>query len=257
MTTLKYSTIGLGEKHVLVLHEWLGDHSNYDPVLPYLNTEKFRWIFIDLRGYGLSKNLSGQYTCQEASEDVQRLANKLGIHSVYIVGHSMSAMIAQKIAVDNPGLLKKMVLVTPVPASGTQINKEDANILRASVFDDLKIRNAINLRTGERYNSTWLDTKLKQANNASTPEARAGYLEMFLKTDFSDKVKGLKIPVRVIVGKYDIPAFQKQTIQKLFSDWFNDLEIIECNESGHYPMLECPIFFASILEKLISDSRNC
>ncbi|MEE4378491.1 MAG: alpha/beta hydrolase [Candidatus Competibacteraceae bacterium] len=257
MTILKYTTVGSGAEHVIVLHEWLGDHSNYDPVLPYLNTEKFKWIFVDLRGYGLSKDLSGQYTCKEASEDVQRLINKLGIQSVYIVGHSMSAMVVQRIAVDNPVLLKKMVLVTPVPASGTQINKEDADILRASVFNDSKIRNAIHLRTGERYNPTWLDIKLKRANDASAPEARAGYLEMFLKTDFSDKVKGLKIPVRVIVGKYDIPAFQKQTIQKLFSDWFNDLEIIECNESGHYPMLECPVFFASTLEKLISDSKNC
>ncbi|WP_325894995.1 alpha/beta fold hydrolase [Grimontia sp. NTOU-MAR1] len=254
MTTLRFLTIGTGAKHVVVLHEWLGDHSNYDPILPYINTKQFKWIFVDLRGYGLSKDLSGQYTCQEASEDVQRLVSELGIHSVYIVGHSMSAMVAQKIAVDNPELLKKMLLITPVPASGIQINLEDANILRASVFDDGKIRNAINLRTGERYNATWLDTKLKLANNASAPEARAGYMEMFLETDFSDKVKGLKIPVRVIVGKYDIPAFQKRTIQELFSDWYNDLEIIECSESGHYPMLECPIFFASTLEKLILDS---
>ena len=157
MTILKYSTIGSGTEHVIVLHEWLGDNSNYDPVLPYLDTKKFKWIFVDLRGYGLSKNLSGQYTCQEASDDVQRLINNLGIRSVNIVGHSMSAMIAQKIAVDSPESLKKMVLVTPVPASGIQINNKDADILRASVFDDSKIRNAINLRTGERYNpACWI-----------------------------------------------------------------------------------------------------
>ena len=204
----------------------------------------------------MSKNLTGQYTCQEASDDVQRLINNLGIRSINIVGHSMSAMVVQKIAVDSPEALKKMVLVTPVPASGIQINNKEADNLRAGVFDDSKIRNAINLRTGERYNSAWLDTKLKLANNASTQEARAGYLEMFLKTDFSDKVKGLKLPVGVIVGKYDIPAFQMQTIQKLFSDWYRDLEIIECKESGHYPMLECPVFFASALEKLISDSKT-
>lgn len=257
MTILRYSTIGSGTELVIVLHEWLGDHSNYDPVLPYLNTEKFKWLFVDLRGYGLSKDFSGQYTCQEASEDVQRLIQKLGVQKANMVGHSMSAMVVQKIAVDSPASIIKMVLVTPVPASGIQINEEDATILRASIFDDSKIRDAINQRTGERYNSTWLDTKLKLANNASIPEARAGYLEMVLKTDFSDNIKGLEIPVRVIVGKYDIPAFQKQIIQKLFSDWFFDLEIIECNESGHYPMLECPIFFASTLEKLFSDSNNC
>lgn len=240
-----------------MLHEWLGDHSNYDPVLPYLNTDAYRWIFVDLRGYGLSKKLTGQYTCDEASKDVQHLIEESGYQSVNIVGHSMSAMIVQKVAVDNPGLVKKMVLVTPVPASGIQLNDVDASNLRAGIFDDSKIRNAINLRTGGRYNSAWLDMKLNLANNASTHEARAGYLEMFLKTDFSEKVRGLELPVRVIAGKHDIPAFQKKTIEKLFSVWFNDLEIIECNESGHYPMLECPVFFASTLEKLISDSKIC
>ena len=251
MVLLNYSTIGSGEEPVIVLHEWLGDHSNYDSVLPYLNTEKFKWIFVDLRGYGLSKHLSGQYTCNEASDDVQQLIKNLGFSNVNIVGHSMSAMIAQKIAVDSPRSIKKLILVTPVPASGIQISIEDAENLRNSVFNDSKIRNAINLRTGERYNSAWLDTKLKLANNASTQVARAGYLEMFIKTDFSAEVKGLKLPVRVIVGKYDIPAFQRQTIQKLFSLWFCDFKLIECNESGHYPMLECPVFFASSVERLI------
>ena len=42
MTILKYSTIGSGAEDVVVLHEWLGDHSKYDPVLPYLDIKKFK-----------------------------------------------------------------------------------------------------------------------------------------------------------------------------------------------------------------------
>ncbi|KXF81919.1 alpha/beta fold hydrolase [Enterovibrio coralii] len=254
MSILSYSTIGSGPEYVVVLHEWLGDHSNYEPVITYLDTQKFTWIFVDLRGYGDSKELSGEYTCEEASEDVQRLIDKLGIHSVNLVGHSMSALVAQKILVDNPLLLKKLILVTPVPASGIQISETDADELRTSVFEHSKIRHLINLRTGKRYNSSWLDAKLMLATKASTPKARAGYLEMFLNTDFSSQLLGCSSPVRVIVGKHDIPAFQRETIKKLFSQWYKDLVIVECKESGHYPMLECPVFFASMLEKFVTES---
>lgn len=254
MTGLNYSTVGSGKEPVIVMHEWLGDHSNYDPVLPYLNKELYTWYFVDLRGYGLSKHLTGQYTCQEAANDVRRLIGELKLKKVDIVGHSMSAMVAQRIAVDNPDLILNLVLVTPVPASGIQLSKNDADMLKAGAHDDSVIRNAINLRTGNRYNSTWLDHKLDLANKAASVAAREGYLHMFLTTDFSPEANGLKLPVKVIVGKFDIPAFQKSAVHTLFSVWYSDLEIIECHESGHYPMLECPVFFASTVEKLLSSA---
>lgn len=254
MAGLNYSTVGSGEEPVIVMHEWLGDHSNYDPVLPYLNKRQYTWHFVDLRGYGLSKQLTGQYTCREAADDVHRLIGQLKLKKVHIVGHSMSAMVAQRIAVDNPELIQKLVLVTPVPASGIELSKNDAEMLKAGAHDDSVIRNAINLRTGSRYNSTWLDHKLDLANKAASVAAREGYLDMFLTTDFSREANGLKIPVRVIVGKFDIPAFQKSAVHKLFSDWYSDLEIIECHESGHYPMLECPVFFASAVETFLSNA---
>jgi pimeloyl-ACP methyl ester carboxylesterase len=40
----------------------------------------------------------------------------------------------------------------------------------------------------------------------------------------------------------------------MLSFWNNhekiyDLEIVECQKARHYPMLECPVFFASKLEE--------
>ena len=31
-----------------------------------------------------------------------------------------------------------------------------------------------------------------------------------------------------------------------------DVEIVECQEAGHYPMIECPVFFASKIEEFCS-----
>lgn len=253
MKELGYKIVGRGNEPVIIMHEWLGDHSNYDPILPYLNKKDYKWIFTDLRGYGLSIDLQGSYTCREAAEDIISLSNYLDLKSFHLVGHSMSAMVAQRIAADIPEIIKTLVLVTPVPASGVNLTPAEEESIQKGILDDAATMAAINARTGNRYNSTWLKAKLSLARRASTVEARAKYLEMFLHTDFAQEVAGLEIPVRVITGKFDIPVFQEEHIQQLFSRWYPNLEIKKCRESGHYPMLECPVFFASMLEYFISN----
>src|SRR5689334_6159547 len=60
-STLGHVVVGNGPEPVLVLHEWLGDHANYDAVLPNLSPAAARYVFADLRGYGLSRDLAGSY----------------------------------------------------------------------------------------------------------------------------------------------------------------------------------------------------
>ena len=55
MELLGRLTIGDGPERVIVLHDWRGDHRNYDPMVPYLDTEAFTYALTDLRGYGLSR----------------------------------------------------------------------------------------------------------------------------------------------------------------------------------------------------------
>ncbi len=47
-----YKLIGTGTEKVLALHNWFCDSTSYDPVLPYLDTEKYTYLFMDARGYG-------------------------------------------------------------------------------------------------------------------------------------------------------------------------------------------------------------
>ena len=51
-----------------------------------------------------------------------------------------------------------------------------------------------------------------------------------------------------MTGKHDFPVFNKINIKKLFEPYYNDFEIIECQEAGHYPMIECPVYFSTEIE---------
>src|SRR5271168_3925362 len=75
---LGFRQYGYGSVRAIVLHYWFCDHSNWDAMTPYLTPDQFTYAFADLRGYGDSRNLSGEYTLGEAASDVIALADRLG-----------------------------------------------------------------------------------------------------------------------------------------------------------------------------------
>ncbi len=248
MILLGHKIIGNGAKKIIFLHELMGNYKNYEPIFPYLDTEKFTFIFVDLRGYGLSKEIEGAYSCEEASTDVKNLITHLNLDEVIVLAHSMSTMIAQKIAlIDNR--VSKLILITPIPASGVKLPEiAEKSLLKDMAKNESKIEEIV-YSASKRHNETWAKNRIKMAYEASTVDARVGYMKMYMHTDFSTEVNAIKIPIKIIVGKYDFPIFGLKLVTKLFTHYYDDVEVIECQEAGHYPMLECPVYFASKIEE--------
>jgi len=251
MVTLGHKIIGSGEKKILFLHELMGNYKNYEPVFPYLDTEKFTFIFVDLRGYGMSFNIEGEYSCEEASTDVKNLITTLEFKNVHLVAHSMSTMIAQKIALIDDRI-SQLILITPIPASGVKLPEiAEKSLLKDMAKNESKVEEIV-YSASKRYNDTWAKYRIKMGYEASTVEARVGYMKMYMHTDFSDETDAIKIPIKIIVGKHDFPIFGLKLVTKLFTHYYDDVEIIECQEAGHYPMIECPVYFASKVEEFCS-----
>jgi len=256
MTTLGHRQIGGGAEAVIVLHEWLGDHSNYEPVLRYLNQRDYTWILADLRGYGLSRELAGELTCAEAAADVLALADHRGLARFHLLGHSMSAMVAQRVAADAESRVGTLIAVAPVPAAGVRPPPATLAAMRALIRDDAVACDAIDQRTGRRYHRAWLEAKLALARNAASAAVQEAYLAMFTGTDFSAAMAGVDVPVRIIVGEHDLPMYREKPVRTAFAAWCRDLEIVTCRESGHYPMLECPVFFAAAVDRFLAQGRR-
>ncbi len=251
MQILKHKIVGNGDTKVIVLHELMGDCRNYKPMIPFIDEDRFSFIFTDLRGYGLSKEIKGLFNCDEAANDIKNLIEFLNLKDVTILAHSMSTMIAQKIALIEQKI-KKLILITPITASGIKM-KEEA---QAKLLDSMKknknfIEEVVN-GASKRYNQKWRDYRIKVAYTSSTLEARMGYMNMYLTSDFINEVKNITIPIKIVLGHYDLPAFHKNNIKKQFERYYKDFEIVECMEAGHYPMIECPIYFASRVEEFLS-----
>lgn len=248
MVELGHKIIGSGKTKVMFLHELMGDHKNYDSILPYLDMESFTYIFVDHRGYGLSKDIEGTYTIEEASSDIKNLIEKLNLKEVHLVAHSMSTMIAQKVALIC-SQIKSLVLATPIPASGVKAPEIQKKALLKQMNENKSLIEEIVNSSSKRYNQTWKNKRIKMAYEASTVEARVGYMTMYMTSDFQAEAKNIKIPVNVIVGKKDFPVFSLASVKKVFEPTFANFTIVECQEAGHYPMIECPVYFASKIEE--------
>ncbi|WP_161539601.1 alpha/beta fold hydrolase [Paramagnetospirillum kuznetsovii] len=250
---LGHARRGRGAEPVVVLHEWLGDHVNYDPVLPYLSEDRYTYTFADLRGYGWSKGMAGQYSVKEAAADVLALMDRYGHARFHVVGHSMSGMIAQYLALIARERVISVVAISPVPASGFKTDEAGLKRLIAVIDDDAAARAAMEARTAKRYEAAWLDRKLGIARQAATRDSMLGYLGMFTGTDFSAEAKGLPTPLTAIVGEHDIPLYREDSVRKLFAPLYPNFAVSADREAGHYAMLETPVLLAALVERALAN----
>ncbi len=251
-TIVGHGTVGTGPEAILVMHEWMGDHSNYAGLLPFLNGKDFTYVFADLRGYGWSRELAAAYTAEEAAADMFALMDRLGHQRFHVVGHSMSGLIAQAMAAKGRDRLKSLIAVTPVPASGFKTDEVGLQKLAAIVDADDAMRGAIKARVAQRYTDGWVDYKLAIARNATGREAMLGYLKMFTGTDVSAEVAGLDLPVLLITGADDIPFYQEATERPKFEQAYRNLSVERIENAGHYPMLQTPPLLLAKIEAFVA-----
>ena len=99
---IRYLTEGKGEPIVL-LHGWMGDSSMWGRLDTNPATKEYQLIAVDLRGHGKSgKPHDPEKYGPEMAEDVVRLLDHLKLPKAHLVGYSMGAIVAGKVAATHP-----------------------------------------------------------------------------------------------------------------------------------------------------------
>ncbi|MGH3329753.1 MAG: alpha/beta fold hydrolase [Nocardioidaceae bacterium] len=106
---------------------------NWDPRVVDGLVAQHRVIAFDNRGVGASTGTTPD-TIQAMADDAITLIRALGLEQVDLLGFSMGGMIAQVIAHDQPGLVRRMILAGTGPAGGEGIT----NVTRLSHLDTLR-----------------------------------------------------------------------------------------------------------------------
>jgi len=248
---LPYGSHGSGPARVVALHGWLSDRHAFDALLPLIDVDTFTFVFPDVRGYGEAVDMPGEFTLDEVARDVLRLVDELGWDSFCVVGHSMGGKAAQRVLADAPDRVRKLVGISPVPASGVPFDEAGAALFRDAIGNPAARRTIIDVGTGGRYHNVWLDQMVGHSVRRSTAAAFAGYLDSWSGTDFHDEVVGLTTPLKTIVGAHD-PDLTAGVMRATFLAWYPNCELETIADAGHYAVDETPVLLAASLDAFLS-----
>lgn len=258
---LGHSVYGQGAEKVMIFHDWMGDAANYEPLIPYLDPVSYTYVFADVRGYGKSRHLAGAYSAEEVTADAFRLANTLGWKRFHVIGHSMTGMAVQRMAVDDhisgAKRLKSVIAITPVSADGYPADEGTKKFLWDLIGQRNLSEQGFFALTGQRLSPAWGRVKTNRHFQTSTEEALKGYYRMWLETDFSAEARKAKVdaPFLVIGGRQDLPGFQEAHLRKTLGVLYPNVEFTFITDAGHYPMHETPVYLASLIEKYLAAHR--
>jgi pimeloyl-ACP methyl ester carboxylesterase len=112
-----WRSTGAGENAVLFLHGLGGSRTSWDPQLRGLGSDR-RLIAWDQPGYGASQAPEGDLTFPGLADAVAALLDDLGLDRAHLVGLSFGGMIAQHVALDHPGRVRSLALLSTSPAFG-------------------------------------------------------------------------------------------------------------------------------------------
>jgi pimeloyl-ACP methyl ester carboxylesterase len=248
MPVLGHTIFGEGPSPVLVLHDWLGDRRNYEPMHPYLDARKHTYAFADFRGYGSSRDIRGGYSLDEAMADSLALADTLGWERFHLVGHSMSSLIVQECAARAPARLRSLSVLCPILPTGMNTPAEIIEFLESvGEIEELR-RTAFAPQWGKRLSPQWAKFKLERWREAAEPAAAKAYARMYCEERVSSDA-GSHLPLLAVVGEFDHEPFTEPTVRKGMQAFYRNAEIQLAPSAGHYPMQETPVALATLLER--------
>ncbi|MFF4602213.1 alpha/beta fold hydrolase [Streptomyces sp. NPDC001339] len=247
---LPHTLHGTGPHKVVAVHGWFADRSAYDPIVPDLDREAFQYALVDLRGYGEAKEAGGAYTTAEGAADVLALADRLGWDRFSAVGHSMGGSVVQRVLATAPHRVRRLVGISPVPASGLPLPPEQWELFSAAAHTPENRRTIIDLTTGGRRPAAWLDRMVRRSMECSDPKAFRAWLDSWATEGFADEVAGSAVPALAVTGTLD-PALSAELARQTWMQWYAESRLVELPSAGHYAMDETPLELLRVVEDFL------
>jgi len=128
---IRYVTAGAGEPVVLI-HGWMSDAAMWGPKLSPL--DGFKLIALDCRGHGNSDKPRdpNQYGAEMAA-DVVRLLDHLKLKKAHLVGYSMGAFIAGKVAATHPNRVLSVIYGGQAPLRTGEAGSKEIDVFAQAV----------------------------------------------------------------------------------------------------------------------------
>lgn len=252
----------VGEGPAVVIIPGFGmDHAVWDRQVREIVESGRRVLCLDQRGHGRSsKPFGDRYSIPRLALDLAAVLDAHDVRHAAVVGWSFGGLVALRFAAQNPKRVDRLVMVG---SNGVSASRTDAfafgapadQILPALLEGERTEREAARRRGIEGAfvrppAAALLDWLVARSLEMPSWAGVACY-EALLRTDQTDLVDALSMPVRQVIGSNDPVASLRGAAwlqERLFD---SRLEVLD--GCGHYPMYEVPEAFASALRSALTD----
>jgi pimeloyl-ACP methyl ester carboxylesterase len=242
---LAFTDAGSGTRALVFVHGWQADGSVWRDLRAAL--APVRSISVDLRGSGASAAAPGPYQLKRFAADLREVIEALGIAPVVLVGHSMGGTAALALAVEAPHLIRGLVLIAPVPASGGGFSPKGAAYLQATAGNEAAAQ-AWLARTFAQAPAPAVLARLCAAA-ARTPRAVAlESFESWAYADFADATTNIQTPALVLAPALDAPEKVEQRVAALLPN--AQYEVLP--DCAHYAIVERPEAIADLIRAFVA-----
>lgn len=104
---------GSGGPTLVLLHGYTDSWRSFEPILGLLG-RRFRLLIPDQRGHGASDEAE-HYALADFTADAIAFIEALAGGPVYLAGHSLGSIVAQRVAASRPDLIRALVLIGAAP----------------------------------------------------------------------------------------------------------------------------------------------
>jgi 3-oxoadipate enol-lactonase len=188
---------GAEDAEPLILLEGLGgDIPGWRRNIPHL-AEELRVIAYDFRGNGRSDKPDEPMTMGTLIGDTVGLLEHLGIDEIHVYGQSMGGMVAQQLALDDPGRVRSLILGCTHPGAGHAVRS------RHPVPKDRPWVALYSPGFAEEHPNHVAEDVRVGAENPQPPHAARRQRQAVDAWDAYDRLPEIRIPALVLHGTED------------------------------------------------------
>ncbi|MDP3830684.1 MAG: alpha/beta hydrolase [Ignavibacteriaceae bacterium] len=215
----------------------------------------YRCVSYDIRGLGNSAAGDGQFTMESFVDDLMEITSTLQLDKPILCGLSMGGYIALRTIEKFPDTFGGLILMdTRSDADGNEGKlKRSAGIKRINIEGPIPfisdfVQNCFYKesikRLGEKYISF-----LEEAKKNSAIGVKGSLLAMLSRTDTTESLSKIKIPVLVICGEFD--ALTPPPVMKLMADKIPNSTFEVIPDCGHLSPFERGDKVNEVMEKFL------
>lgn len=251
---IAYNVYGTGITSLIFIHGWSCD-SRYWKNQTSVFSKDYQVITIDIAGHGHSSLNRNDYTILSFAEDIKAVIEKEKINRAILIGHSMGGGIIAEASRLMPKKIISIIGIDTYQNVDEKFTQEALDGMITPFKDDF-----VNAAKGfvspmipegtEKSLVNWIEEDMSSAPKEEAISAIQNYFGQYVNGEASKVFEDINIPI-VSINSRLWPTNPKANRKHM-----RNYKLFYIEESGHFPMLEKPDEFNTLLMEAIKNIEN-